>query len=390
MASLYCEKCELVKDEKEFYSSRNLEKYPSGKLKICKKCATMFVDNWDPETYKWILEEIDVPYIPTEWAKILDKYKDDPKKLTGMTVLGRYLSKMKLVQYNKYRWADSEMLEQKARDKELGALKAQGFTQEEIDEEMSKDKRPPKPVEISVDDQQNIGFGGVPLDGSDQINDDLTDEDKMYLRLKWGNGYRGEEWVKLEQLYNDMMNSYDIQGAGAKDTLIMICKASLRANQLIDAGDIEGFQKASKVYKDLMTSAKLTAAQIKEEKNDVIDSIGELVAMCEKDGFIPRYHISTPKDKVDRVIQDMQKYTRDLVIEELGLGNLIENAVKNAERERVQIEASGQDPDAETDVDQEEKLFSYDQSPELEDKDFQEFAEAMRAKEEEDEFSQFT
>nr|DAN98156.1 MAG TPA: hypothetical protein [Caudoviricetes sp.] len=34
----------------------------------------------------------------------------------------------------------------------------------------------------------------------------------------------------MEQLYNDMMSSYDIQGAGHKDTLIMVCKASLKAN----------------------------------------------------------------------------------------------------------------------------------------------------------------
>jgi hypothetical protein len=27
---------------------------------------------------------------------------------------------------------------------------------------------------------------------------DLTDEDKIYLCLKWGKAYRPEEWVKLE------------------------------------------------------------------------------------------------------------------------------------------------------------------------------------------------
>jgi len=90
----------------------------------------------------------------------------------------------------------------------------------------------------------------------------------------------------------------------------------------------------------LMTSAKLTAAQIKEDKTDAVDSIGELVAMCEKDGFIPRFHADEPLDKADRVIQDMQKYTHDLITEELGLENLIENAVKNMEREREAIEAA--------------------------------------------------
>jgi hypothetical protein len=34
--------------------------------------------------------------------------------------------------------------------------------------------------------------------GEDDFIDELTDEDKTYLRLKWGKAYRPEEWVKLE------------------------------------------------------------------------------------------------------------------------------------------------------------------------------------------------
>jgi hypothetical protein len=37
------------------------------------------------------------------------------------------------------------------------------------------------------------------------------------------------------------MNSYDIQGAGHEDTLKLVCKTSLKANQLIDINDVEGF-----------------------------------------------------------------------------------------------------------------------------------------------------
>jgi hypothetical protein len=60
-------------------------------------------------------------------------------------------------------------------------------------------------------------------------NLDLTNEDRTYLFLKWGK-YTPEEWVKLEQLYEEMMSSYDIQGAGHIDTLKLICKTSLKAN----------------------------------------------------------------------------------------------------------------------------------------------------------------
>ena len=54
------------------------------------------VDNWNPDTYLWILQEADVPYVPDEWNKLMEKYGRDPQSMTGMTILGRYLSKMKL------------------------------------------------------------------------------------------------------------------------------------------------------------------------------------------------------------------------------------------------------------------------------------------------------
>ena len=134
--------------------------------------------------------------------------------------------------------------------------------------------------------------------------------------------------MQLERLYTDMMNSYDIQTAGHKDTLKLICKTSLKANQLIDIGDVDGYQKVSKVYDGLMKSGKFTAAQNKAEQGDYIDSISELVMICETDGFIPRYYVDEPKDKVDRVLQDLQTYTRSLIMEETNLGNMIDAALQ--------------------------------------------------------------
>jgi hypothetical protein len=32
----------------------------------------------------------------------------------------------------------------------------------------------------------------------DEFENDLTEEDRTYLRLKWGKSYRAEEWVTLE------------------------------------------------------------------------------------------------------------------------------------------------------------------------------------------------
>lgn len=378
--SHYCKKCGKTMDDKQFYTSKNLEKYPpDGKMDICKKCLTMHVDNWDPETYKWILQEIDVPYIKEEWNGLLEKYGKDPKKATGLTIIGRYLSKMKLRQWNKYTWADTETLEKDSIDKKVLNMKAQGFTEDEIQEQLSIDRTPPKPKELE-DVQAPVGTPEYEdPEEDDDFGDQLTEEDKLVLRLKWGRGYSWEERVRMEQLYNDMMSSYDIQGAGHKDTLIMVCKASLKANQLIDAGDIDGFQKMQKAYDSLMKSGKFTAAQNKGESGEFVDSIGELVALCEREGFIPRYYTEGPQDKVDRTLQDLQQYTHTLVTEEMNLGNMIEASlreiVKDREREaNIDVEDSDEDED----------LFNYEH-PELTEEDYQEYEDMKESERDKDE-----
>lgn len=378
--SHYCKKCGKTMDDTQFYTSKNLEKYPpDGKMDICKKCLTMHVDNWNPETYKWILQEIDVPYIKEEWNGLLEKYGKDPKKVTGLTIIGRYLSKMKLKQWNKYTWADTETLEKDSINKKVLNMKAQGFTEDEIQEQLSIDRTPPKPKELE-DVQAPVGTPEYEdPEEDDDFGDQLTEEDKLVLRLKWGRGYSWEERVRMEQLYNDMMSSYDIQGAGHKDTLIMVCKASLKANQLIDAGDIDGFQKMQKAYDSLMKSGKFTAAQNKGESGEFVDSIGELVALCEREGFIPRYYTEGPQDKIDRTLQDLQQYTHTLVTEEMNLGNMIEASlreiVKDREREaNIDVEDSDEDED----------LFNYEH-PELTEEDYQEYEDMKESERDKDE-----
>ena len=55
---------------------------------------------------------MDVPWLPWEWNNLRDKaYAKGPQKMNGMSVIGKYLSKMKLKQFKDVRWADSERLQ---------------------------------------------------------------------------------------------------------------------------------------------------------------------------------------------------------------------------------------------------------------------------------------
>lgn len=391
--SFYCEVCNRTMNSDQFYGSNDTEKYPEGKLKKCKKCCTMHVDNWDPNTYLWIIQETDVPYVPEEWDKLLLKYGQDPSKLTGTSIIGRYLSKMKLKQYKDYRWRHTEHLRDIANKKIAETMTRQGFDKAQIDDAINKATFTiPKSGYVEVPDLINeypsshdyYGGGGrsqqheedyfaQQYSSIDLINNDLTDEDKKYLLIKWGKTYKPEEWIKLEQLYEEMMNSYDIQTAGHIDTLKLVCKTSLKANQLLDIGDVDGAQKMVKMYDGLMKSGKFTAAQNKAESGEYVDSISELVAICEKDGFIPRYYTDGPQDKVDRTLQDIQSYTYNLVTEEMNLGNLIEGAMKQIELDKAK-EAEGGSEAATDDELMELELFESDDSTKvLTDNDFEEF-----------------
>lgn len=226
----YCEKCHRTMAADNFYTSNNLQKYPNeGKLTQCKKCITMHIDNWNPETYLWILEELDVPYSIKAWDDLLNKYGADPSKLKTTSILGRYLSKMKLSQYKDFRWKDTEFVQKQEAYRVEQTMKRQGYSAAEIAKVLadSPSKAPPGPPKV-LETVEEI---------DDSLTADLTNEDKQYLCLKWGKSYKPDEWVRLEELYQQMLASYEIDAAGDLNTLKLACKSSLKANQMLDLGD---------------------------------------------------------------------------------------------------------------------------------------------------------
>lgn len=390
--SFRCEKCGKVLKGVNFYNSPNSE---SGKMRYCKKCATMLVDCWDPQTFLWILEECDVPYVPEVWNKCILDEQTKGNEITGLLIVGKYLSRMYMIQWNKYHWKDTEALQQQADARVRQAMERQGYSEVQIQEILQKGRidipdKPAQPTNIGsqteVDELLRYRNAPPPKssayeapaeptfkspydtedarepdqdagDTSDPLVEQLTPEDKIYLRLKWGKDYKPDEWIALEKLYNEMLASYDIQSPSHLDNLKLLCKTSLKCNQLIDINDVEGYQKMSRVYDTLMKNGHFTAAQQKEVTEGVVDSVGELVAMCERDAFIPRYYVDKPADKVDQVIFDLQQYTKNLITSELGMGNLLENALKKLYEERGLLDKTATEGET---TSEEDILMKYD------------------------------
>ena len=375
MANKLCQKCgKMLDEDTQFYT------YKDGtKTEMCKKCLTMHIDNFDESTYLWLLEKMDVPYIPEEWNVLRERAYAKNPNLNGMSVFGKYLSKMKLKQYKQYGWEDTEKLnalndekraiQKEEREKFEEEIKKQ-FEAGEIGEAEYKTmisaetqnkeymSRPIAQPEFSQDKYFSEN-NEIVQEQMNSLISELTQEDKKVLAMKWGVLYRPEEWIELEKDYNNMMNSFDIQDADTINTLILICKTNLKMNQALDAGDIEGYQKLSKVSESLRKSAKFTAGQNKEQKNDYVDCVGELVTMCEKDGFIPRFETDIPQDKVDLTLKDMENYLYKLVTQDLGFGQQIEDALKKIQiqkemNENVEDILEDDDPTVLIDQDYEE------------------------------------
>ena len=375
----FCEKCKKTMAAVHFYT------YKDGtKVEMCKDCLCMHVDNFKPDSYLWILKKMDVPYVEQEWNKLRDKaFQADPKKIGGPAVIGKYLAKMKLKQWCDketglpYTWADSERLQAEANannvklemsEEDIEALKQRNeelkikYERGEISEAEYKTLTTTESQREAAEAAPALPGAEVVAPGSGSFIEDnfiseddlpdpaaeLTDEDKIYLAMKWGRLYKPNEWVTLEQKYTEMMNSFDIQDADTRNTLILMCKTDLKMNQSLDLGDIDGYQKLARVNDSLRKSGKFTAAQNKDKDNEQISCVGQLVAFCEREeGFIPRFVTDAPQDIIDCIIQDTQKYLYNLVTKDLGFGQQIENYLKKIQLEKEALDRTVDDEEEE-------------------------------------------
>ena len=401
-----CQRCGKKIGHINFYTYKD-----GSKCEICKPCLTAHIDNFDPNTFEWILEKMDVPYIPTEWNVLRDKaFAKDPYKMNGMSVIGKYLAKMKLKQWSKYGYADTKKIQEEMEAEK--AKKQQAEAEEKARYEASlKVKLSEGKISlaeyqtlVSTETQnkqlsrwgdvitgehlgQTFQVQGQPQSYAEALSQaknpfqeqnfmseseivdpgaSLSQEDKMYLAVKWGRLYKPSQWVALEQLYNEFMNSFDIQGAARIDTLKMICKTSLKMNEAIDCGDIDSYQKLSRVYDSMMKSAKFTEAQNKDKQGNAIDSAAAIVDFVEAhSGEIPRYECNEPQDIVDQIIADLKAYNKSLIYEDKSLAQEIEKYLQD---KRISEEMKKDKKDA--------KTKGLD-TVELEDDDFADYKKAL-------------
>ena len=133
----------------------------------------------------------------------MERYGQDRKKVTGTTIFGRYLSKMKLKQYNQFRWKDTENLQAVEEKRLREAMEAQGKSSGEIELVIQENREviPELPTfEESLAEPVGLEDGPTPASApivpepTESAADlGLTDEDVRYLKLRWGATYKPTE-----------------------------------------------------------------------------------------------------------------------------------------------------------------------------------------------------
>ena len=288
---LVCEKCGRQQAENNFYKKKS-----GVRFTICKSCLTEHIDNRQPDTFLWILEEFDVPYIEDVWIPLTNKiYMKNPQKFNSGSVLGTYVRMMGMQQYRQYSYADTERLKQEkeeefrrqrefreqqtkaseAYEEELLARLERGEISKAQYETLSYKtiarKTAPSPQFVEQEspptdtDSSSLGEQGQTNDSpqfiapvgvdESQIQSELSEDDIKYLALKWGMLYKPSEWVKLEETYQKYAAEYELN-VDREEVLQAICKTNLKMNQMLDVGDIKSYRDLSGVYDQLRKSAK--------------------------------------------------------------------------------------------------------------------------------------
>ena len=286
----------------------------------------MTIDDTDPSTFLPILKEINVPYIPSAWRELL--VKKDPK---SPSIIGKYVSKMRLNQYKRYSWADSEELTKKETEALLEAVRQktnnESEAQSEVDNMLNFTDIPSQKSPMNVDDGPSMSAGMYQLIGltPETSKYHLTQKEIDELKVTWGRDYSEDDYIALEQQFHDMQSSYVINDPIAISNAKIICKMTLKMNKFLDIDDVESVSKISRQLDLFIKSANLAPVQQKDRQSSTF-AISQLAFMIEKEGgFIPQWDTSEPMDNIDMILKDMQDYTNSLVLGESNINEMAKN-----------------------------------------------------------------
>lgn len=241
--------------------------FPDKVLPICNSCIKEFLKT---ESFSWeaidkLCQLADIPFIPKQWETLY--------QANGQDTFPVYARVFNAREYESIGWDDYY--------KQFLELKERGLIEDEL-----------------------------PL---------INEEKLARLREKWGSNYDDEELFQLEDLYNGIIASQNVNGALQVKHAKQICMMSLELDSRIRAG--ADFDKLLSSYDKLVKVADFTPKNSKSA-ND-FDSVGELFHWLEKQGWRNKYYDGATRDELDEMMKNFENYNQRLYINESGIAEEI-------------------------------------------------------------------
>lgn len=271
-----CNVCERFKDETHYLEVDSLF-LKRGKLPFCNECLGRLLEKND---YSWdfvdkLCQFCDLPFLPKEF--------EAAKQYNGRNlVFPAYVRRIRGMEYD-----DGDRLDWRYYYEQYKELEESGRL---IDE----------------------------LPG-------LSDERRRELAKKWGPNYDDEALEYLEELYEGLLLTQNVNGTLQTDRAYKICKISYELDCRIRAG--EDFDKMLSSYDKLTKIAEFTPKNVKDASD--FESMGELVKWLEKGGFKNHYYDDVTRDVVDESIKNIQSWNQRLYTNESGIGDEINRRIES-------------------------------------------------------------
>jgi hypothetical protein len=293
IVSKSCKKCGEYYRQDMYYPSNSFF-FPDGYCDICKDCLDTYLgDGRDLEKFDKVCQYLDVPFDLNEWMNIVDH---NPAGYLNL--------------YMRSNWS-------KAYETGADWKKTEEEWRRIIKENKEKEKL-----------------------------DVFNQEEMQRLIAKWGNGFSKQQMIKFEQMYEDIERTQSITTAIQRDNAKKMCMLSYKIEEAIWNEDENGRGNGTEVksligaYDQLAKSADFTPKAAKNIGD--FESVGELCAFLEKRGFKNDFYDWKPKDEVDKVMANLQKYTRRVILGETNIADELNskldqiqamNAIENGEME---------------------------------------------------------
>ena len=266
-----CVQCGQYKTSLHYLPTKSFL-FPSGYINICTECLAKrleYEDSWD--AMDKICQYLDIPFD-------IKRYEELKESNTPVTLLQAYVLQFCNDEYEGIDWSSYEDAYKELKER-------------------------------------NALVDAVP---------GLADDERRKLQDKWGYNYEEEALNYLENLYDGLLLTQNINGALQGDQALKICKISYEIDCRIREG--ADFDKLLASYDKLVKTGEFTPKNVKNASD--FESMGELCRWLEKRGFVNRFYDGETRDVVDETIKNIQHWNQQLYTNESGIGDEITQRIK--------------------------------------------------------------